>query len=98
MIRLSKHVTDEMDGRGVLLGYIERTVEAPDRIVPNPVQTGLSRSYRAFDEFGGRVLRVVHRPDGHDTFVATAHGDAAERAWELRALDNLLGREGASAC
>ena len=75
MIKLSKHTTDEMASRGVSQGYIERTLTTPDRVVPDPVQPGLSRSYLAIEEFGGRVLRVVHRPDGRDVFVVTAHWD-----------------------
>ena len=75
MIKLSKHVMDEMYGRGISLSYIERTLSTPDRVTPDPVQPGLSRSYRAIAEFGNRVLRVVHRPDALDTFIVTAHWD-----------------------
>ncbi len=75
MIRLSKHISDEMQGRGISIGFIERTLASPDRVTPDPVQPGLSRAFRAIAEFGGRVLRVVHRPEGPDTFVVTAHWD-----------------------
>ena len=75
MIRLSKHTTDEMDGRGITRAYIENTVMSPDRTASDPVRPGLMRSFRSIPEFGGRMWRVVHRPDGGDVFVVTAHWD-----------------------
>jgi cyanate lyase len=39
----------------------------------------LSRSYKVIPEFGNRVLRVVHRRDGDDIFVVTAHWDGGAK-------------------
>ncbi len=75
MIRLSKHTSDEMAGRGITLGYIEATLAHPDWTVPDPTDPALRRSYKAVAEFGGRILRVVHRAEGTDVFVVTAHWD-----------------------
>ena len=75
MIKLSKHTADEMGGRGILLAYIEATLAAPDRATLDPKDPALTRSFKAIPEFGDRVLRVVHRPDGADVFVVTAHWD-----------------------
>jgi hypothetical protein len=64
-----------MEGRGILFAYIEATLTSPDRVVQDGTDPDLSRSYKAVPEFGNRVLRVVHRSDGGDIFVVTAHWD-----------------------
>ena len=75
MIILSVHTKREMEPRGVTLPYIEATLAAPAIVMPDKKDPSLTRSYRAISEFGGRVLRVVHRPKGEDTFIVTAHWD-----------------------
>ena len=75
MIRLSKHTADEIEGRGILLSYIEAALSSPDRVAQDVTDPALSRSYKLIPEFGNRVLRVVHRPDGDDILVVTAHWD-----------------------
>lgn len=72
---LSKHTTDEMDNRGITLAFIEAALAAPDHVAPDAKDAALTRSYKVIAEFGGRILRVVHRPDGSNTFVVTAHWD-----------------------
>jgi hypothetical protein len=74
MVKLSKHTVDEMDGRGISLTNIEAALASPDRQTPDP-NPGLTCSFKAIPEFGGRILRVVHRPDGADVFVVTATWD-----------------------
>ena len=75
MVKLSKYTTDEMEGRGILLSYIEAALTSPDRVVQDMTDPALSRSYKVIPEFGNRVLRVVHRRDGDNIFVVTAHWD-----------------------
>jgi hypothetical protein len=75
MIKLSKHTADEMQGRGILLSYIEAALTSPDRLTQDATDPALRRSYKVIPEFGNRVLRVVHRSDGNDIFVVTAHWD-----------------------
>jgi hypothetical protein len=36
VIKLSKHTADEMDGRSIILSYIEDTLGAPDRVTDDP--------------------------------------------------------------
>jgi len=40
---------------------------------------GVTLSFRAIPEFGGRVLRVAHRSDGDDVLVITAFFDRGAR-------------------
>jgi hypothetical protein len=75
MIRLSKHTADEMGRRGIRLAYIAAALVAPARVTLDPKDPLLTRSFKPIPEFGNRVLRVVHRPDGPDVFVVTAHWD-----------------------
>jgi hypothetical protein len=75
MIKLSKHITDEMDGRGITRHYIEAAVLTPDWVTRDPTQPALTRSFKTIAAFGHRVIRVVHRPDDDGIFIVTAHWD-----------------------
>jgi hypothetical protein len=75
MIRLTKHISREMAGWVMHLQYIEAALTALDRVTGDPTDPALSRSFKTIPAFANRVLRVVHRPDGDDIFVATAHWD-----------------------
>ena len=79
MVRLSKHTADEMGGRKITTSYIEAALARPDWTIPDPTDPMLTRTYAVIAEYGGRILRVVHRPDGADTFVVTAHWDRGAR-------------------
>jgi len=75
MIRLSKHISREMVGRGIHQEYIEATLVAPDRVTGDPTDPALTRSFKPIPAYANRVLRVGHCPDGNDIFVVTAHWD-----------------------
>ncbi len=75
MIRLSLHAREWIERRSLSLRWIEAAVWHPDRTAPDPHSPGLTRSFKAIPEADGRVLRVVHRPDGNDVLVVTAHFD-----------------------
>ena len=77
--RVEEPGDDEMDGRGIRLAYIEATLAAPEKVTPDLKDRALTRSFKAIPEFGNRVLRVVHRPDGADVLVVTAHWDRGAR-------------------
>jgi hypothetical protein len=79
VIKLSKHIADEMGGRGITLAYIETAISLPDRVAADASDPSLTRSYKSIAAFGGRMLRVVHRPEGADIFVVTAHWDRGAR-------------------
>jgi hypothetical protein len=64
-----------MAKRGVTMAFIEATLAAPELVTPDKTDPSLIRSYKPIPEFSDRVLRVVHRPEGDDIFVVTAHWD-----------------------
>jgi hypothetical protein len=74
-IILSKHLAAGLSGKRVTMAYIEAAIAHPDWTRPDPNWPGVTRSFKAIPAFGGRVLRVAHRPSGVDIFVITAHWD-----------------------
>ena len=71
MIRLTQHAEIQLLCRGIDLAWVEAVIATPDWTTPDP-DPALMRSFKATTELGGRVLRVVHRPDGNDVLVVTA--------------------------
>jgi hypothetical protein len=79
MIILTKHAQEAVDVRKIEPAWIEAALRAPDFVETDPRRPERKRSHKAIAEFGGRVLRVVHRPDGDDIVVITVHFDRG--AW-----------------
>jgi hypothetical protein len=79
MIRLAKHAQEAIRLRDIDFAWIEAAVSAPDRIEADPPYADRTRSYKAIVEYGGRVLRVVHRAEGDDIVIITAHFDHGAR-------------------
>jgi hypothetical protein len=75
VIRFSKHAQEAITKRNIAVIWIENAVSAPDFVEVDPRHPDRFRSYKAIPELGGRVLRVVHRPDGADILIITAHFD-----------------------
>ncbi|MGH7094148.1 MAG: DUF4258 domain-containing protein [Stellaceae bacterium] len=75
MIVLTKHAQEAIDKRSLALDWIERTVAIPDFTHPDPSDPTLRHSFKAIDEAAGRFLRVVHRSEGNDIVIVTAHLD-----------------------
>jgi hypothetical protein len=76
MIRLTKHAEEAIAVRAIALSWIEATVSSPDFVQADPHHPERQRSYKAIAEYGGRVLRVVHRREGDDI---TVHFDRGAR-------------------
>ncbi|MCZ8146555.1 MAG: DUF4258 domain-containing protein [Roseomonas sp.] len=74
-IRLSAHAEEMMEERGIASAWVQAAVFHPDWSEPDPRDPALTRSFRAIPDAGGRVLRVVHRPEPPGIFVVTAHFD-----------------------
>lgn len=79
MIRFTKHAQEAISARDIAVDWIVAAVRAPDWIEPDPRHPDRIRSYRAIAEQGGRVLRVVHRPEGDDILIITVHFDRRAR-------------------
>ncbi len=75
MIRFTKHAQEAISARDIALDWIGAAVSAPDWIETDPRHPDRIRSYKAIAEHGGRVLRVVHRPEGDDILIITVHFD-----------------------
>ena len=56
---LTKHAQKVLDEREILVEWVERTLSAPELILPDPDDATLERHFRRLPEFGGRVLRVA---------------------------------------
>lgn len=79
MFVLSNHAARELEKRQISSAFIELALLSPDDRRPDPSDPGLTRSFKTIPEFGGRILRVVHRPSEHGIFVVTAHWDRGAR-------------------
>jgi len=75
VIVLSAHAEKAILRRQLRRSWVELTILDPDRTEPDPGDPSLTRSFRVIPDVGGRVLRVVHRPDGDDILVITAFLD-----------------------
>ena len=79
MILLTKHAREAIAVRNIGLDWIEATVSSPDFVEADPHYSDRTRSFKAIAEFGGRMLRVVHRAEGDDIVVITVHFDRGAR-------------------
>jgi hypothetical protein len=79
MIRLTKHAREAICLRDIDSAWIEAAIRSPDLVEADPRHPNRTRSYKAIVEFGGRLLRVVHRAEGDDIMVITAHFDRGAR-------------------
>ena len=48
-----------MAERGIPIEWIERTLDTPELVVPDPSDLTIERCFRRIPEFGARVLRVA---------------------------------------
>jgi len=79
LILLTKHAREAIAVRNIGLDWIEATVSSPDFVEADPHYSDRTRSFKAIAEFGGRMLRVVHRAEGDDIVVITVHFDRGAR-------------------
>jgi uncharacterized protein DUF4258 len=79
MIRLTKHAQEAISVRGIAFAWIDEALSSPDFVEADPGHPERMRSYKAVAEFGSRVLRVVHRPEGDDIVIITVHFDRGGR-------------------
>jgi hypothetical protein len=56
---LTKHAKKVLTEREIPVEWLERTLTAPELVLPDPDDAAVERRYRRIPEFGGRVLRVA---------------------------------------
>jgi hypothetical protein len=56
---LTKHAKKVLTEREIPVKWLERTLAAPELVLPDPDDARVERRYRRIPEFGGRVLRVA---------------------------------------
>lgn len=56
---LTKHAQKVLDEREIPVEWLERTLSAPELVLPDPDAATVERRFRRIPEFGGRVLRVA---------------------------------------
>ena len=74
MIKLSIHAQQQSARRGLASSWIEATISFPDWTAAD-TDPALTHSFKAIEEFGGRILKVVHRQAGPDILVVTSYFD-----------------------
>ena len=56
---LTKHAQKVLEEREIPMEWMERTLSAPELVMPDPDDATVERRFRRIPEFGGRVLRVA---------------------------------------
>ena len=56
---LTSHAKKALAERDIAVDWLERTLTAPELVLPDPDDAEIERRYRKIPEFGGRVLRVA---------------------------------------
>ena len=77
-IRLTQHAETQVLRQRIDPAWVTTAITEPDWTAPDPDPV-LMRSFKAIAGFGGRVLRVVYRPNGSDVLVVTVHFDRSAR-------------------
>ena len=75
MIKMTGHAKARQMRYGLNQAWIDATILSPDWTKPDPLQPGVTRSFRAIPERGRKILRVAHRNDGADLLVLSAFFD-----------------------
>jgi hypothetical protein len=56
---LTKHAQKALEERGIQIEWLERTLSAPECVLPDSSDATVERYFRPIPEFGGRILRVA---------------------------------------
>jgi hypothetical protein len=56
---LTKHAQKALEERGIQIEWLERTLSAPECVLPDLSDATVERYFCPIPEFGGRILRVA---------------------------------------
>jgi hypothetical protein len=77
--RLTQHAKDVLEEREIPVEWLERVLNSPQRIEPDPADAELEHSLGRIAEFGNRVLRVVVNKTVRPVMVITVYFDRTMR-------------------
>ena len=77
--QLTQHARDVLVEREIPVEWLERVLNSPQRIEPDPDDTELEHSLGRIPEFDNRVLRVVVNKTVRPVVVVTVYFDRAMR-------------------
>ena len=69
--RLTVHAEERRIERRIVLEWISRTLQNPQKLEPDPLKPNLTRVYREIPEFNNNVLRVVYDSNESPWLVIT---------------------------
>lgn len=72
---LTQHAKDMLAKRGIDAAWVERAVDCPQLIVPDPLDVTLEQRFVTIPEYGDRVLKVVVNKMASPERVVSAYFD-----------------------
>ncbi len=77
--RLTIHAQERIAQRRIVLEWISRTLQNPQKLEPDPLKTNLTQAYREIPEYNNNVLKVVYDSNESPWLIITAHFDRKYR-------------------
>lgn len=72
---LTQHAQEMLAKRGIEAAWLARAVEAPELVLPDPVDATLEQRFVKIPEYGDRVLKVVVNKIASPERVVSAYFD-----------------------
>ena len=72
---LTEHAREALERRNINLAWVERAIDAPEAIEPDPVDADLEHRLARIPEWGNRVLRVIVNRTATPPRIVTAFFD-----------------------
>jgi hypothetical protein len=77
--KLTQHARHVVEERQIAAAWIERVLDSPQRIEPDPDDPQLQHHLGRIAEHGNRVLRVVYNKTTSPPLIVTVYFDRAMR-------------------
>ena len=71
--RLTVHAQERIAQRRIVLEWISRTLQNPQKLEPDPLKPNLTQAYREIPEYNNNVLKVVYDSNESPWLIITAH-------------------------
>ena len=73
--RLTVHAQERIAQRRIVLEWISRTLQNPQKLEPDPLKQNRTQAYREIPEYNNNVLKVVYDSNESPWLIITAHFD-----------------------